>query len=224
MIGCTQLFGNEPTMSERLESKELDRKEEDRKIEEADKILKKEGKEDGADKKDPNKDIADVASKAGNSLYKDISATRKDEIGSGGISEKAEFQEKAKPLVDKYEAEIQKASLIEDPKTRKEAIEKAYFALHEELEGVKGTQEGRDAQNDKNRDNDSKKTAEDKNHERTLKFSESILKAAKEIEIDRRLAEIERRVKERAEFSAQTAGESKEAMASAQKEIASNFV
>ena len=211
-------------MSERLESKELDRKEEDRKIEEADKILKKEGKEDGADKKDPNKDIADVAAKAGNSLYADISSTRKDEIGSGGISEKAEFQEKAKPLVGKYEAEVRQASLIEDPEQRKKAIEKAYFTLHEELEGIKGTQEGRDAQNDKNRDADSKKTAEEKDRERTLRFSEAILKAAKEIEIDRRLAEIERRVKERAELSKQTVGESAEAMANAQKEIASSFV
>lgn len=65
-------------MSERLESKELDRQEEDRKIEEADKILKKEGKEEGADKKDPNKDVTDIASKAGSSLYLDISTTRKE--------------------------------------------------------------------------------------------------------------------------------------------------
>ncbi|MFB0964452.1 MAG: hypothetical protein QMC36_01930 [Patescibacteria group bacterium] len=206
-------------MSVRLESKELDRKEEDRKIEEADKILKKEGKEDGADKKDPSKDIADVAAKAGNSLYADISSTRKDEIGSGGISEKAEFQEKAKPLVDKYEAEVRQASLIEDPEQRKKAIEKAYFALREELEGIKGTQEGRDAQNDKNRDNDAKKTAEEKERDRTLKFSEAILKASKEIEVDRRLADIERRVKERTEMSQRTlqesmktAGEAKESL------------
>lgn len=211
-------------MSERLESKELDRKEEDRKIEEADKILKKEGKEDGADKKDPNKDIADVAAKAGNSLYADISSTRKDEIGSGGISEKAEFQEKAKPLVDKYEAEVRQASLIEDPEQRKKAIEKAYFALHEQLEGIKGTQEGRDAQNDKNRDNDAKKTAEEKERDRTLKFSESILKASKDLEIDRRLADIERRVKERAELSERTVRESVESAKSAQNEIANTFV
>ncbi len=210
-------------MSERLESKELDRKEEDRKIEEADKILKKEGKEDGADKKDPNKDIADIASKAGNSLYLDISTTRKDAVGSGGISEKAEFQEKAKPLVDKYEAEIQKASLIEDPKARKEAIEKAYFALHEELEGVKGTQEGRDAQADKNRESDTKKTTEEKDRERTLKFSEAILKAAKEIEIERRLADIKRTVEERMRMAELTSAESAESAKMANMEIESNL-
>lgn len=197
MIGYAKLLGNEPTMSEKLESKELERREEDRKIEGANKILEKEGKEEGADKKNSIKDIADIASKAGNSLYKDIEKTRMDQIGSGGTSEKAEFQEKSGPFVAKYEAEIQRASLIEDSEQRKKAIEKAYFVLHEELEGIKGTQEGRDAQADKNREGEAKKTAEEKDRERTLKFSEAILKAAQNIDIERRLADIERGAEER---------------------------
>lgn len=206
------------------ESKEEERRLEDKKMEDADKLVKKEAPENAEGKEGRAKELGDIASKAGNSLYENVSKTRQDSVGSGGISEKAEFQDKAGPFLAKYETEVRKASGIEDPEDRKKALESAYNSLSDELEGIKGTQEGRDAQGDKHREREEKKTAEEKNRDRTLKFSEAMLKAAKEIEVDRRLAEIERRVKERAELSKQTAGESKEAMANAQKEIAASFV
>lgn len=87
-------------------------------------------------------------------------------------------------------------------------MEKAYNSLSEELEGIKGTQEGRDAQSERHRNRDEKKTAEDKDRERTLKFSDAILKAAKEIEVERRLADIRRTVEERMKLAERTQAES----------------
>ncbi len=120
-----------------------------------------------------------------------------DSVGSGGISEKTEFQDKAKPFLAKYEAEIQQASRIEDPEDRKKALESAYNSLSDELEGIKGTQEGRDAQSDRHREREEKKTVEEKNRERTLKHSDGMLKAAKEIEVDIRVRELSERASHR---------------------------
>lgn len=201
-------------MSERPESKELDPKEkekqEDKKIENADKLLKQDGKD---------KEVSDIAAKAGNSLYLDIAASRNDQVGSGGRSEKAEFQDQAKPMVAKYEEEVKAASLIKDPEDRKKAIEKAYLSLRDELEGIKGTQEARDAKGDTDRQGDSKKTAEDKDRKRTLEFSDAMLKAAKEIDIERRLADFASRVKDRMELANQTKNEAVVSAETANKEL-----
>lgn len=220
---------------EKQESEAEERRLENKKIEDADKLLKekagdtaelatKAGNNLYADvKKDKEKDLAELAKKSGQETYSEIAKTRNGSEGSGNATELAEFEKNAKPFMDAYGTAISNANGIKDPEERKRTIEKAYSKLQEELGGVKGTQEGRDAQADKNRESDAKKTAEEKDRERTLKFSEAILKAAKEIEVDRRLAEIERRVKERAELSERTVREGQESAKMATLEIESNL-
>lgn len=120
---------------EKLESKEDERRLEDEKMEKADKLLKQENEEG------EKKDIAEIAARAGKNAYDETLKTRLDSAGSGGKSEKAEFQEKAGPHLAEYESEVKAASAIKNPEDRKQALEKAYVALCEKLEGIKGTQE-----------------------------------------------------------------------------------
>ncbi len=120
---------------EKMESKEDERRLEDKKMEEADKLLSAKEGEDG------KKEIADVANRAGKNAYDEMLKSRLDTAGSGGKSEKAEFEEKAGPHLKAYEAEVEAAASIKNPEDRKEALEKAYLALSEKLEGIKGTQE-----------------------------------------------------------------------------------
>ncbi len=118
-----------------------------------------------------------------------------------------------------YEKSIEAAKSIGNADDRKKALEKAYLSLVEKLEGVRGTQEGRDAENDKRRKQDEKKTAEDIEHARKLEFSKAVLKAAQELETERRTAEIARGAEARAKLSANTERESVESARKAAGEL-----
>lgn len=194
---------------EKQESREEERRLEDKKMKDASELLEK---EDGKSKSE----IADIAGKAGKNAYDEILSTRLGSERSDGKTEKAEFEEKAAPYLVEYQKSVEAAQTIEDPETRKKALETAYAKLTDELEGVRGTQEGRDAENDKKRREGEKKTAEDTERERGLKFSEAILKAAKEIEIDRRLSKIKHDAEKRARLS-ETAN--REALDTARKAV-----
>lgn len=58
------------------------------------------------------------------------------------------------------------------------------------MEGIRGTQEARDAKNDKDRQKEGEKTNDKQERKKTLEFSEAILKAAKDVDTERRVREL----------------------------------
>jgi hypothetical protein len=199
-----------PTMNlEKQESREEERRLEDKKIQEADAALQKEGR----DRKE--KENSGLMEKAGKDAYSEILSTRRSDTGSGEKTERAEFEEQAAPHLAQYAQAVRSAEAIKNNEDWQRALKEAYLTLVDNLEGIRGTQEGRDAEKNKQRLQEEKKSDEDRQRSRTLAFSEAILKAAKENAAERGAAEIARNADKRAELSAKTRTEAVESAKSA---------
>lgn len=198
---------------EKQESREEERRLEDKKIQEADAALQKEGR----DRKE--KENSGLMEKAGKDAYSEILSTRRSDTGSGEKTEMAEFEERAAPYLAQYAEAVRSAEAIENGEERGRALKDAYLALVDGLEGIRGTQEGRDAEKNRQRLQEEKKTDEERERSRTLDFARAILNAAKETAAEKGAAEIARNADKRAELSAKTRREAVESAKSAVGEL-----
>ena len=107
-----------------------------------------------------------------------------------------------------YQKEIEKAAAVQDPKQQKKIIEDAYLELKTKLEGIRGLQEGRDADSNAKRQEKTEKESADEDRKRRLEFSEAILKASRDIEVDQKLKAIQDKVEDRLKNQERTRRES----------------
>lgn len=180
---------------------EADKERENRdRLEKSDKLAKESSREE----------FERIAAEAGKTLKSQIESTRIEGAKSGGESEKAEFADKSAPLLTKYEAAVREASKIEKPEARERAVAAAYLELRDGLRSVHGTQEAGDAANDDKRAKKSEADKAEKDQKDRLEFSKAMLDAAKKLEIDRRLAELQKTAASRIELAQRTGAEAVE--------------
>lgn len=164
-------------------------------------------------------ELGNIALEMGSALKTEIASTRLEDSGSGGTSEKAEFEAQSAPLLAQYQSAVRNAAEIENPEKRYQMMESAYAQLREGLESIRGTQEARDAKNG----DDRKKVAEAKqeagDRKGQLDFSKAVLETAKKIEIERKLAELQKTADSRLQLAERTrqeasvsAGKAREAL------------